>query len=213
MAPARIRAVLFDFAGVITVPMGPTVKQLAQDAGADLTELVDFIFGDYEGTGDTPWHRLERGEIPLDEFGVWGAAEGTARGWDLDLIAFLDQLVACELRTDIVERVGQLRKEGYRTLLLTNNIREYSTQWRAKLPVDELFEFVVDSSEVGMRKPEARIFQLALDKLGVAPEEAVMLDDIAVNTEAAKALGMHAIQVGPRAESALAELDELLGRT
>jgi epoxide hydrolase-like predicted phosphatase len=211
MAAARIRAVLFDFAGVITVPMGPTVKQLAATSGADLRELVDFIFGDYGGNGDTPWHKLERGEIALDEFQAWGRTEGAARGWDLDLITFLNALIGCGLRTDIVERVAQLRKEGYRTLLLTNNIREYSTQWRAKLPVDELFEFVVDSSEVGMRKPEPRIFRLALDKLGVAPGEAVLLDDIAVNTEAARALGMHAIQVGPQADVALAELDELLG--
>jgi epoxide hydrolase-like predicted phosphatase len=212
MPPARIRAVLFDFAGVITVPMGPTVKQLAEASGAELNELLEFLFGDYDGTGDTPWHRLERGEIPLEEFAEWGREEGTARGWNLDLITFLDDLIACELRDDIVERVGQLRKEGYRTLLLTNNIREYSAMWRAKLPVDELFEFVIDSSEVGMRKPEPRILQLALDKLGVAPGEAVLLDDIAVNIAAARALGMHAVHVGPRAEAALAELDELLGR-
>lgn len=216
MASARIRAVLFDFAGVITQPMGPTVKELARKSGADLTELVDFIFGDYGGNGgtvDTPWHRLERGEIALEEFGAWGRTEGAARGWELDLIALLDELIACDLRTDIVERVGRLRGDGYRTLLLTNNIREYSQQWRAKLPVDELFEVVIDSSEVGMRKPEPRIFQLALDKLGVAPEEAVMLDDIAVNVDAARSVGMHAVQVGPRAEEALAELDGLLGRT
>ncbi|HTK61105.1 MAG TPA: HAD family phosphatase [Pseudonocardia sp.] len=212
MVSARIRAVLFDFAGVITMPMGPTVKELAQKSGADLAELVDFMFGDYGGTGDTPWHRLERGQIDLEDFGTWGRTEGAARGWDLDLITFLDELIACELRTDIVQRVGELRGQGYRTLLLTNNIREYSGQWRAKLPVDELFEFVIDSSEVGMRKPEPRIFQLALDKLGVAPGEAVMLDDIAVNVEAARSLGMHAIHVGARAEEALAELDELLGR-
>ena len=212
MPPTPIRAVLFDFAGVITVPMGPTVKQLALDSGADVHEVADFMFGDYGGTGDSPWHQLERGEISLADFGRWGHTEGAARGWNLDLIAFLDQLIACELREDIVERVGRLRMDGYRTLLLTNNIREYSSQWRAKLPVDDLFEVIVDSSEVGMRKPEPRIFQLALDKLGVAPEEAVMLDDIAVNVDAARALGMHAIQVGPRAELALAELDELLAR-
>lgn len=202
---------MFDFAGVITVPMGPSVKQLAAASGADLKELVEFIFGDYGGLGDTPWHKLERGEIPLDEFQAWGRTEGAARGWDLDLTTFLDALIDCDLRTEIVARVGQLRKEGYRTLLLTNNIAEYSTQWRAKLPVDELFECVVDSSEVGMRKPEPRIFQLALDKLGATPGEAIMLDDIAINVEAARALGMHAVQVGPQAEVALAELDELLG--
>lgn len=212
MPSARIRAVLFDFAGVITVPMGPTVKQLALDSGADVHELVDFIFGDYGGTGETPWHQLERGEISLDDFGAWGRSEGASRGWTLDLITFLDQLIACDLRADIVERVRLLRGEGYRTLLLTNNIREYSTRWRAKLPVDELFEVIIDSSEVGMRKPEPRIFQLALDKLGVVPEEAVMLDDIAVNVDAARALGMHAVQVGPQAREALAELDGLLGR-
>ncbi len=74
-----------------------------------------------------------------------------------------------------------LRGQGYRTLLLTNNIREYSGQWRAKLPVDELFEFVIDSSEVGMRKPEPEIFRHTLDLLGCAAEEAVFVDDLPVS--------------------------------
>jgi len=213
MASERIRAVLFDFAGVITVPMGPTVKRFALNSGADLHELVDFIFGDYGGSVDSPWHQLERGEISLEAFASWGRAQGATRGWDLDLTAFLDELIACELRADIVERVGRLRADGYRTLLLTNNIREYSTRWRTRLPVDDLFEVVVDSSEVGMRKPEPRIFQHALDKLGVTPGEAIMLDDITVNVEAARAVGMQAIQVGLRADDALAELDGLLGRS
>jgi epoxide hydrolase-like predicted phosphatase len=212
MAAARIRAVLFDFAGVITVPMAPTVKAFALAAGADPRDFGELIFGDYGGTDDTAWYRLERGEISLEEFREWGLAEGASRGWDLDLAEFLRLLIDCDLRADIVERVGRLRRDGYRTLLITNNVREFSADWRAKLPVDELFEFVIDSSEVGMRKPEPRIFQLALDKLGVAPEEAVLLDDIGVNVEAARAMGMHAIQVGPRADVALAELDDLLGR-
>jgi len=78
------------------------------------------------------------------------------------------------------------------------------------IPVDELFEVIVDSSAVGMRKPDPRIYHMALDQLGVAPERSVFLDDAPGNIAAARAIGMHAILVEDDHTLAFAELDRLL---
>ena len=89
-------------------------------------------------------------------------------------------------------------RAGYRTGIITNNVREFGDGWRALIPVDELFEFVVDSSHVGVRKPDPRIFALALEQLGCPdPASCVFLDDHPANVAAARALGMLAIHVGP----------------
>jgi putative hydrolase of the HAD superfamily len=105
--------------------------------------------------------------------------------------------------------VRRLREEGYRLALITNNVREGSATWRALVPVDELFDVVVDSSEVGMRKPNPAIFHHALERLGVAPHAAVFLDDTPGNVEGARRAGLAAILVEDP-DAALAELDALL---
>lgn len=209
MTAADIRAVLFDFAGVITGPINGMLHRLAAASGADAAELTSFLLGDYGGT-ETPWHRIERGEISLDELYAWGQAEGAVRGWDLDLREFVVLMSEAELRTEIVEKATELRRSGYRTALITNNARELEPVWRSRIPVDDMFDTVVDSSAVGMRKPEPQIFQLTLDRLEVSAPEAVLLDDMATNIDAARALGMHAIQVGPESAEALDELNRLL---
>ena len=110
----------------------------------------------------------------------------------------------------VVERVRSLRAEGYRVGLITNNVKEGSATWRAMLPVDELFEVVVDSCEVGMRKPNPAIFLHALHLLGgISPEQAVFLDDSPGNVVGAQRAGLHAIHVEDPAQ-ALADLDALL---
>jgi putative hydrolase of the HAD superfamily len=94
---------------------------------------------------------------------------------------------------------------------VTNNIREYGDAWRSRLAIDELFDLVVDSCEEGVRKPDPAIYRTALQRLGVAdPTRAVFLDDFAGNIDAARAVGMHGILVGPDPRPALEELDELL---
>jgi putative hydrolase of the HAD superfamily len=109
----------------------------------------------------------------------------------------------------IVEKAGRLRDQRYRTALITNNAKELAPLWRAKFPVDAIFDEVVDSSAVGFRKPEAEIFELTLERLEVSAAEAVLLDDMEVNV-AARALGLHAIHVGVDEGPALGELDRLL---
>jgi putative hydrolase of the HAD superfamily len=86
-----------------------------------------------------------------------------------------------------------LKDRGYRMAICTNNVREWEPLWRAKLPVEEIFSVVVDSGFVGVRKPEPEIYALTLDRLGVAPDAALLVDDIELNCEAARALGMQAV--------------------
>ena len=110
----------------------------------------------------------------------------------------------------MVDKALELRKAGYRTALITNNIKEFSDGWRAMIPVDEMFEVIVDSSAVGMRKPDPRIYRMALDQLGVPAERSVFLDDAAGNIAAARAVGMAAILVEDDHTGAMTELDRLL---
>jgi epoxide hydrolase-like predicted phosphatase len=209
MTSADIRAVLFDFAGVVTTPIQQMFLDLAAAAGAEPDALNTLLLGDY-GAGGNPWHSIERGEISLADLHEWGLAEGAKHGWNLDLREFVFGLAAADLRPEILAKARELRERGVRTALITNNVRELAETWRARLPVDELFDEVVDSSEVGMRKPEPEIFHLTLKRLGVEPEEAVLLDDMRVNVAAARELGLHAIQVGEHAVDALVELEAML---
>jgi epoxide hydrolase-like predicted phosphatase len=201
-----IEAVLFDFSGVLTTSPWPAMSAAAN---GDLTLLV----GPYHEDTDHPWHRLERGEITIDEWTAAVQALATEAGATLDfapLSALLDTLAVHDA---VVERVRLLRAEGYRTALVTNNVREGSSRWRAMLPVDELFDVVVDSSAVGMRKPNPAIFRHSLDLLGgVEPERAVFLDDVEGNLVGARRAGLHTILVPDPPEPALVSLDDLLGR-
>jgi putative hydrolase of the HAD superfamily len=117
-----------------------------------------------------------------------------------------------DVRADMVERTRRLRVEGYRTALITNNVAEFREYWRAMLPLDELFDVVIDSSEVGMRKPDPRIFELALTQLGgIDPTRSVFLDDYPGNITAAEALGMHGVLVEATYDDAIRRLDAILG--
>jgi putative hydrolase of the HAD superfamily len=130
----------------------------------------------------------------------------------LDFASLGNMMSRLEVHEVVIERIRRLRVEGFRTGLVTNNVKEASSQWRELVPVHELFEVIVDSSEVGMRKPNPAIFLHALELLGgIAPERTVFLDDAAGNVTGARAAGLHAILVdaaNPR--PALAELDALL---
>jgi putative hydrolase of the HAD superfamily len=112
----------------------------------------------------------------------------------------------------MIELVRELRGGGVRTALLTNNVREWEPLWRSKLPeIDELFDVVVDSAFVGVRKPDPAIYELTLERLGVSANECVFVDDLQPNCETARALGMLAVrfespgQAAPAIRSALLE--------
>jgi len=207
-----VKAVLFDFGGVVTEPLGSVLGALATTAGADPKEFAALLLGDYDAE-DHPWNRLERGEIGFAELCDWARDEGTRRGWRLDLAPALDHLAALPFRPAVLERAADLRRRGLRTAVVTNSFAEVTALWRARIDIDALFDTVVDSCEVGVRKPDPGIYRLTLGRLGgIDPGDAVLLDDFEVNLTGARAIGMHTILVGRDAGAALDELERLLER-
>jgi putative hydrolase of the HAD superfamily len=205
-----MKAVLFDFGGVITEPMTAMFEAIAADAGAPAVEVAALLLGAYD-LEDNPLNRLELGDATFAEVCDWARAQGDLRGWRLELAAMVSLMDTIPVRPAVVDRIGDLRRRGYRTGVVTNNFKELSARWRARVDLDALFDTVVDSCEVRVRKPDPRIYHLALERLGgVAPEEAVLLDDIEVNLAGARAIGMRTVHVGADTDAALAELERLL---
>src|SRR5690606_2847166 len=125
---------------------------------------VRIVFGPYDQDTDHPWHRLERGEIALLAAAEQIKAVAAEEGLDIELAEMFGSMGGSSIRADMVDKAIQLRAGGYRTALITNNIKEFSDGWRAMIPVDDMFEVIVDSSAVGMRKPDPRIYQMTLDQ-------------------------------------------------
>jgi putative hydrolase of the HAD superfamily len=198
-----ITAVLFDFAGVLT--SSPWIAMTAAGGGN-----LELLIGSYEEDTDHPWHQVERGELAIADWAAAVTETGRAQGVEVDFAPLQAMLGEMTLHEPIIERVRTLRDEGYKLGLVTNNVREGSAMWRSLVPVDELFDVVVDSSEVGMRKPNPAIYHHALQLLGgVLPEHAVFLDDSPGNVDGAKRAGLHAILVDDPT-AAVSELDALL---
>lgn len=215
--PGAIKAVLFDFGGVFTDSPFHAVNAYGAELGIGAAQVTDIVFGSYESDGDHPWHQLERGEISLEQARNLILALGQQRGLPIDIYDLFARMAGnnagAGARQPLVDRVRLLRQQGYATGMITNNVREFGDGWRALVPVDELFEFVVDSSCVGVRKPDPRIFDIALRQLdGLAAEQVVFLDDYPANVEAARTLGLQAITVGVDLQAAIAELDAVLAR-
>ena len=205
-----IRAVISDFGGVLTTPLSAGFLAYQEEAGVSLEELGHAMQRAAEAYGEHPLYALERGEIAEAEF---ARRLQEQLGAEFDL-ARLRQLYfeRIEPNPPMIGYLAELRGRGLRTALLTNNVREWEPLWRAKLPeLEEIFELVVDSAFVGMRKPEGRIYELTLERLGdgLRPEECVFVDDFEVNCEGARAVGMTAVRFKDAAQ-AIAELESVL---
>lgn len=209
-----IEAVVYDFGGVFMASPFEAVRQLSADKGIDYELVLSVLFGPYDEDTDHPWHRAERGEIDIstarDE--ICSIAQG--QHLDLDLFELFNHISGDRsIHAPMVESVGRARACGAKTAILTNNFVEARDYWRTLLPLDDLFDVIVDSSEVGMRKPDARIYLHALELLGsVIPERSVFLDDFPGNVRAAEAVGMVGILVEEDRSRAIAQLDEVLAR-
>ncbi len=199
-----------DFGGVLTTPLQEGFLAYQEESGMSLEELGRAMGRAAEEHGDHPLFALERGEITATEFRARIEAHLDG-GFDLGRLnaLFLERL---EPNRAMIDFVRSLRERGVRAALLTNNVREWEPLWRAKLPeVDELFEVVVDSAFVGLRKPDPAIYALTLERLGgVAAERCVFVDDLEVNCEAARALGMAAVRF-ESAGQAIPEIESALG--
>ncbi len=209
-----VEAVVFDFGGVFTTSPFAALMAVAEAQALDPLTMVGVMFGPYDQDTDHPWHRLERGEITLEQataqIVALAAAEGVA---DFQPMEMLMALGGSGVRTEVVDFCRDVRGRGLRTGLLTNNAREFEEFWVPLLPLDELFDDVVDSSAVGLRKPDRRIYELSLDRLGVAAEAAVFVDDAPGNVVGAEQVGMRAVLFGTGPDDvavALAELESHL---
>ena len=211
-ADRTVDAVLFDFGGVFTLSPFDTVAAAGRELGLEDGVAFDLCFGPYDQDGDHPWHRLERGEMTLADARSALAELARARGLEIDPLSLLFGKRAEDAQRDeVVARARQVRAAGVRTACVTNNVAEFGEAWKGMIPVDELFDVVVDSCLVGVRKPDPRIFERALTELSVRSDRTAFLDDHPSNVAAATRLGIRSILVGPDRLAAFDELDALVG--
>jgi putative hydrolase of the HAD superfamily len=195
-AARRIRAVISDFGGVLTNRLIEAFMAYQEESGISMEQLGRGMQRVAERDGEYPLYRLERGEISEHSFLEnlsWGLEAELGRRPHLHNFTevYFNGLRANE---PVLSLMRELRERGYRMAILTNNVREWEPRWRAKLPVDEIFELVVDSAFVGMRKPDPEIYLLAVERLGgLEPHECLFVDDNELNVAAARKLGMLAI--------------------
>jgi putative hydrolase of the HAD superfamily len=210
---SRIEAIVSDFGGVLTTPLFESFARFQESHGVPLETLGRVMQQIAEREGESPLYRLERGELTEADFNA-ALAEGLCAelGRDVSMDGFADSYFAgLETNHAMVDWLRDAReRRGLRLALLTNNVREWEPRWRAMLPVDELFETVVDSAFVGLRKPDPRIYELTLERLGLPAQACAFVDDFEHNCAAAAELGLHAVWFRDT-EQAIADLEALLG--
>lgn len=203
-----IRAALFDFGGVVlTSPFEAFARYEAEHG------LPDGFIRRLNATNPdaNAWALLERNEITFDEFCERFEAEAEAAGHRIDARAVVG-LLSGELRAEMVEAVRRC-SERLLTGLLTNNfvtVDGHVDREGEMGAVLALFDVVIESSRVGVRKPDPRFYELACRELRIEPHEAVFLDDLGINLKPARALGMTTIKVVDP-HSAIAELEAVVG--
>lgn len=201
-----------DFGGVLTTPLIQSFAAVQDGAGIPAESLGRALAALTGETGVNPLFELECGRIPETEFMAMMSrqlSEDLGREVEFQDLGerFFEALHPNEGMIDLVREV---RRNGLRTALLTNNVREWEPQWRSMLPVDELFETVVDSAFVGCRKPDPRIYELTLERVELPPEACLFVDDMEINCEAAEELGIRSVHFRETAQ-ARAEIHACLG--
>ena len=202
-----IRALVCDFGGVLTSPIAEGFRAYQKESGITPEQLGRAMARAAEQHGEPPLYALERGQISEREFGR-RLQEQLEPGFDLERLHDL-YFKLLKPNRPMIDFVVRLKGDGLRTALCTNNVREWEPLWRAKLPIDDVFEVVVDSAFVGTRKPEPAIYALTLQRLGLPAEACAFVDDLEVNVAAAQEAGMQGIVFRDTA-SAVAELESLL---
>jgi len=206
-----LRGVISDFGGVLTNPLSEGFAAMQRRSDISLEALGRAMARIATDDGAHPLFELETGRVSEREFlARLGSVLAEDLGRPVQLHGFGEAYFA-ELKPNdpMIARMRALRDHGYRMALLTNNVREWQPLWRTMLPVDEIFEVLVDSGFVGMRKPDAGIYELTLERLGLPASACLFVDDTDVNCDAARALGMTAVHFRDT-EQALAEIDAAL---
>ncbi|MEA2212947.1 MAG: putative hydrolase of the superfamily [Solirubrobacteraceae bacterium] len=207
----RVEAVISDFGGVLTSPLAGAFSAFQDQSGVPLAELGTAMAALGAARGANPLFELETGRLTEAEFLSEVAGQLSRQlGREVDLAGFGERyFAALEPNEPLISYLREVRTRGYKLAICTNNVREWSSRWRAMVPVQELFDVVVDSAFLGSRKPEPEIYRVTLERLGVGPESALLIDDIELNCEAARALGIAAVWF-QSTEQAIAEVEAAL---
>src|SRR5436190_9052909 len=192
-----IEAILSDFGGVLTTPLLGSFAAFQDETGIPMESMGRAMARLAERDGEHPLFELERGRITEEAFLASLRQELAAElGHEPELHRFREiYFDALDPNEPMIKLMRSLRDRGYRMALLTNNVREWEPLWRSMLPVDEIFEVVVDSAFVGLRKPEPEIYELTLERIGggIAAGDCLFVDDTEANCEMARELGMTAV--------------------
>ena len=210
----RIEAIVCDFGGVLTTPLLGAFLGLQEQRGIPLEAFGAALARAAEADGGVnPLFELETGRLTEAQFvAKLGTALREELGRDVDLARFGETFFEhLHPNDELFAFMRTLHERGYRMAVLTNNVREWEPLWRSMLPVDEIFELVVDSGFEGVRKPDRRIYEVTLDRLGVAAEATLFVDDMEINCDAARELGMQAVWFRSNAQ-AIGEIERALGQ-
>ena len=206
----QVEAIVSDFGGVLTTPLLPQFLALQDEIGVSPQSFGQALRALTEEDGTNPLYAMERGEISEAAF-LERLGEGLEPliGRRPHLHRFRELFIGgLEPNPEMIALMRELKAGGRRMAILTNNVREWEPLWRAMLPVDEIFETVVDSAFVGARKPEARIYEITLERLGLPAAACLFIDDLAPNIEGARELGLQAVHFRDN-EQAIAEIRAL----
>jgi putative hydrolase of the HAD superfamily len=209
----QITTVISDFGGVLTTPLVQSFAAVQDQTGIPMEQLGKAMEVIAENEGKHPLYELEKGQVTeIDFLAKLGDALEPELGHRPEMHRFREiYFEALHPNEPMIDLMRELKDGGRRMAMLTNNVREWEPLWRAMLPVDEIFELVVDSAFVGCRKPESEIYELTIERLGgVAPEQCMFIDDADVNCEAAAKLGMAAVHYKQN-DQAIPEIREVLG--
>jgi putative hydrolase of the HAD superfamily len=209
-------AVIFDFGGVITSSPFEAFNRMEAERGLPR----DFVRAVNSANPDSnAWARFERSECTAAEFDTQFAAEAKAMGHELDGAS----VIAClsgDIRPAMVTALDHLKAQGFKLGCITNNVPSGkgagmagSAEKAATIEaIMARFDYVIESSKIGIRKPDPRIYAMMCEVLGVEPAQCIYLDDLGINCKPAAALGMTAIKV-MSGEQALVELYAALALT
>ena len=214
MTIQAVDAVIFDLGGVIMRNGGPS-DFTRRYPNHDPAIVAEIVMGPHHLDTDHQWHRVERGEITLaecraitkqklDEAGIVATVPPNQPAPGGSLFQF-------ELNDEMVTFIYDLKAAGIPIGILTNNVREFRDLWWPLMDFSSVFDTIVDSHEVGIRKPNPAIYHLTIERLNASPQRTAFLDDLRANVDAANSLGMHGIHVEPDASHAIAAARALTG--
>jgi haloacid dehalogenase superfamily, subfamily IA, variant 3 with third motif having DD or ED len=192
---ARITTVISDFGGVLTTPLVQSFAAVQDETGIAFEELAQAMARIESEDDAHPLYELEKGNLTeVDFLQKLGDSLEPVLGHRPELHRFSEiYFDALHPNEPMIDLMREAKEGGHRMGMLTNNVREWEPLWRSMLPVDEIFEVVVDSGFVGYRKPDREIYEITLERMGVSSEECLFIDDIDVNCDAARELGMSAV--------------------